>query len=180
VSSPSLPLFAPTYGSYGHSEAPVPLAVSLTPEKLSRQLAIPLMKSLNSILLTALGLALSTLAAQSANIKISSLPFAITAPGTYVVTGNLSSSEIQNVAAITISTSISGPVILDLKGFTLTGSGGDSIGIGIGLFAGTNVFEHQPDHHQERYPRKLRLWSLGGGGGTIPRPVRHNCKQYDH
>jgi hypothetical protein len=29
------------------------------------------------------------LAAQSANIRISSLPFAITAPGTYVVTGNL-------------------------------------------------------------------------------------------
>ncbi len=60
------------------------------------------------------------------------------------MTGNLSSSEIQNVAAITISTSISGPVILDLKGFTLTGGGGDSIAIGIGFFAGTNVSNTSP------------------------------------
>jgi hypothetical protein len=102
------------------------------------------MKSLNLILLTALGLVLSAPAAQSANIKISSLPFAITAPGTYVLTGNLSFSEIQNVAAITISTSVSGPVILDLKDFTLTGGGGDSIGIGIGFFAGTNVSNTSP------------------------------------
>jgi hypothetical protein len=31
-----------------------------------------------------------------------------------------------------------GPVIVDLKGFTLTGGAGDSIGVGIGIFAGTN------------------------------------------
>jgi hypothetical protein len=80
---------------------------------------------------------LSALSAQSANIKISSLPFAITAPGTYVVTGNLTFPA-TNVAAITISTAIQGPVIVDLKGFTLTGAAGASIGVGIGIFAGTN------------------------------------------
>jgi hypothetical protein len=81
---------------------------------------------------------LSALSAQAANIKITSLPFAITAPGTYVVTGNLAFPATTNVAAITISTAIQGPVIVDLKGFTLTGAAGDSIGVGIGVFAGTN------------------------------------------
>jgi hypothetical protein len=88
------------------------------------------------LLMAAFGL-LSALSAQAANIKISSLPFAITAPGTYVVTGNLTFAATTNVAAITISTAIQGPVIVDLKGFTLTGGAGDSIGVGIGVFAGT-------------------------------------------
>jgi hypothetical protein len=98
------------------------------------------MKLKTPLLMAAFGL-LSAFSAQSANIKISSLPFAITAPGTYVVTGNLNflvSPNGNTVAAITISTAIQGPVILDLKGFTLTGAGGDSLGVGIGLFAGTN------------------------------------------
>ena len=92
------------------------------------------------ILLTAaFGLIMSALSAQSANIPISYLPFPITAPGTYVVTRNLSFPlSATGIEAITISTAISGSVILDLKGFTLTGGGGDSIGIGIGVFAGTN------------------------------------------
>jgi hypothetical protein len=93
---------------------------------------------LKSPLLVAAFSLLSALSAQSANIKISSLPFAITAPGTYVVTGNLTFPATTTVAAITISTDIQGPVIVDLKGFTLTGAAGDSIGVGIGLFAGTN------------------------------------------
>src|SRR4029077_16786769 len=62
----------------------------------------------------------------------------IVAPGTYVLTGNLTFPATTNVAAITISTAIQGPVIVDLKGFTLTGVTGDSVGVGIGLFAGTN------------------------------------------
>jgi hypothetical protein len=33
---------------------------------------------------------------------------------------------------------LQGPVIVDLKGFTSTGAAGDSIGVGIGVFAGTN------------------------------------------
>jgi hypothetical protein len=91
------------------------------------------------LLMAAIGL-LSAFSAQASSIKISSLPFAITAPGTYVVTGNLTfpvHPTDNTVAAITISTAIQGPVILDLKGFTLTGAGGDSLGVGIGVFAGT-------------------------------------------
>jgi hypothetical protein len=87
---------------------------------------------------------LSVLSAQAANIKISSLPFAVTAPGTYVVTGNLTSSATTNVATITISTAIQGPVIVDLKGYTLTGAGGNSIRVGIGLFAGTGGSNSYP------------------------------------
>jgi hypothetical protein len=56
------------------------------------------------LLMAAFGL-LSALSAQSANIKISSLPFNITAPGTYVVTGNLTFPA-TTAAAITISTAI--------------------------------------------------------------------------
>jgi hypothetical protein len=48
------------------------------------------------------------------------------------------------VAAITISTAIQGPVIVDLKGYTLNGAGGDSIGVGIGLFAGTGGSNSYP------------------------------------
>jgi hypothetical protein len=102
---------------------------------------------------------LSALSAEAANIKISSLPFAITAPGTYVVTGNLT-FPIQptgnTIAAITISTAIQGPVVLDLKGFTLTGAGGTSLGIGIGTFAGTNG--------PNSYPITIRNGSLVGFG----------------
>ena len=92
-----------------------------------------------SVLTAALGLIVSALPAQSADIPISSLPFAITAPGTYVVTGNLSYAAQTNTAAISIATNISGPVILDLKGFSLTGNLGNSVGVGIGVFAGTFV-----------------------------------------
>jgi hypothetical protein len=49
---------------------------------------------------------------------ITSLPFIITTPGTYVLAGDLSST-VANVDAIQISTATSGPVIVDLKGFTL-------------------------------------------------------------
>jgi hypothetical protein len=95
------------------------------------------MKLKSPLLMAAFSL-LSALSVQAANIKITSLPFAITAPGTYVITGNLNFQTTTNVAAITISTAIQGPVIVDLKGFTLTGGAGDSIGVGIGVFAGTN------------------------------------------
>jgi hypothetical protein len=101
-----------------------------------------LMNLKNTLATAAFGLIMSALAAQSASITISSLPYPITAPGTYVLTGNLTFSSPPSgdaVAAITIATSISEPVILDLKGFTLTGSGGNTLGVGIGTFAGTNV-----------------------------------------
>jgi hypothetical protein len=82
--------------------------------------------------MAALGL-LSALSAQSANIKISSLPFNITAPGTYVVTGDLTSPLTSyGLGSINITTTLAGPVILDLKGFTLTGNSGLTTGVTLG------------------------------------------------
>ena len=81
---------------------------------------------------TAHAQAVSTLAAKSAKFQISSLPFNITAPGTYVLTGDLSSS-VPGVPAIRISTALTGPVVLDLKGFTITANsspGGSLISLG--------------------------------------------------
>ena len=95
------------------------------------------------LLMTALSLIMSaithtadgqTVAAQTAktpNIKILYLPFNITAPGTYVVTKNLMSSVTQG-GEINISTATPGPVVVDLKGFTITGSGSNTSGINIG------------------------------------------------
>ena len=86
---------------------------------------------------------LSALPAYSANIKIASLPFFITTPGTYVLTGNMNSSASgTNPAAINISPSVSGPVVVDLKGFTITGSAGFGlcVNIGIGFPAQSNAF----------------------------------------
>jgi hypothetical protein len=71
-------------------------------------------------------------------IQISSLPFTISAPGTYVLAGNLTAPITPyKVGAINIATAIIGPVIVDLKGFTITGpgpwqSGGITDGIIIG------------------------------------------------
>jgi hypothetical protein len=85
----------------------------------------------------------TTQAAKTSTIPISYLPFSITAPGTYVLTGNLTFSPSTSVVvpAITVSTAISGPVVIDLKGFTLTGSGssGPTVAVGIGFFTGTSV-----------------------------------------
>jgi hypothetical protein len=67
---------------------------------------------------------------------ITSLPFIIATPGTSVLAGDLSSPVGLN-EAIQISTAISGPVILDLKGFALTGTGTNpSVGICIGHLNG--------------------------------------------
>jgi hypothetical protein len=96
------------------------------------------MNSQKIISTAALALLISALTAQATSIKISSLPFNITTPGTYVLAADLSYPSQQN-AAITIATSIKGPVVLDLKGHTLTGGGGYSIAVGIGYFAGSTV-----------------------------------------
>jgi hypothetical protein len=89
------------------------------------------MKRKISPLAAAFGLIICTLSAQAANIPISTLPFTITAPGTYVLTGDLNSSSLGN--AISVGMGIQGPVIIDLKGFTITGPGEASIGVSIGL-----------------------------------------------
>jgi hypothetical protein len=99
--------------------------------------------------MAALGLIMSAITAQAANIQITSLPFTIGAPGTYVITGNLSftaptpPNASTYYTAISVPTNLPGPVILDLKGFTLTSNGANvaaSIGVGIGgNFAGPFV-----------------------------------------
>jgi hypothetical protein len=65
---------------------------------------------------------LSALPAHAAEITITYLPYTITAPGTYVLKSNLSypGPTEFNVAAISIQAS-EGPVVLDMKGFTITG-----------------------------------------------------------
>jgi hypothetical protein len=68
-------------------------------------------------------------------IPISSLPFTITQPGTYYLTGNLTGT----VGGITISAD---DVTLDLNGFSLSGGSGDGISVpllqsGIGIRNGT-------------------------------------------
>jgi hypothetical protein len=129
------------------------------------------------------------LAAQSANIQISSLPFAITAPGTYVVTGDLTfSSPPQpngtSVAAITISTALSGPVVVDLKGFTITGSGGETVGFGIGggdgFFAGTNVPNTYPITIRNGILRNFPfgVWGEITNGGFLSNIVVNNLAIY--
>jgi len=109
------------------------------------------MKLRNTILMTALSLlsALTvhtanaqvvTQAAKTASIPISVLPFSINAPGTYVLTGNLTSPITSyGFGAINIATAIAGPVIVDLKGFAITGPGpSESGGITIGVIIGIN------------------------------------------
>jgi parallel beta-helix repeat protein len=76
---------------------------------------------ITTLLLTvSLNLIMSATALQAANIQISSLPYTISAPGTYVLTRDLTTSAFT---AISISPMVSGPVILDLKGHTITGAG---------------------------------------------------------
>jgi hypothetical protein len=88
------------------------------------------MKPKNTLLM--LAFLLSAISTEAAVIQISSLPFNIIAPGTYVFASNLNFTDITNTQdtglmdaypAITISTSLTGPVVLDLKGHALTGSG---------------------------------------------------------
>jgi hypothetical protein len=88
----------------------------------------------NTLLTAALGLTISA-TAQATPVKITALPFNISAPGTYVLTGNLTSSVTRtstDTGAINISTAIAGPVVVDLKGFTITGPGSNSFGVTIG------------------------------------------------
>jgi hypothetical protein len=76
-------------------------------------------------LLTTLSLA-SAFTAHAATIPISSLPITISAPGTYVLKSNLTYTGGINSgfqAAIAISGSVVGTVIIDLQGFTITNAG---------------------------------------------------------
>jgi hypothetical protein len=113
------------------------------------------MRSKNILLTAALGLITSTLTVptahaqlvqaqspQSSIVRISSLPFSISVPGTYVLKENLTYTPGASPAAITIFTAhLGGPVIVDLKGFTITGP----VGFGYGILIGENkIFTTDP------------------------------------
>jgi hypothetical protein len=72
---------------------------------------------MNPKILFVLASALTLASSFAAPIPITAVPFAITAPGTYVLSSNLTSFASQ--PAITISSPAAGPIILDLGGFTL-------------------------------------------------------------
>jgi hypothetical protein len=80
----------------------------------------------NTLLMAAFSLIMSALAvfAQSAvstaTIKISSAPYTITAPGTYVLTGDLDDPSSIGTIMIDSAAAVTGPVVLDLKGFRVT------------------------------------------------------------
>ena len=76
------------------------------------------MKLFLTPLMAAFGLIMSALPAPADDIQISSLPFNITSPGTYVLTGNLTCQAPEN--AITINPSTSGNIILDLGGYAIS------------------------------------------------------------
>src|SRR6516162_1270304 len=99
-------------------------------------------------------------------IAITTLPFNITAPGTYVLTGNLTSPPITNqngvFGAINISPTIPGPVVVDLGGFTLTGPGwSGTVGISIGIVIG---LEYGPSN---TYPITVRHGTISNFGTGV-------------
>jgi hypothetical protein len=112
-------------------------------------------------LTAALSLIMNALSAtatpKAAEIPISSLPFTITTPGTYVLTGNLTSGYlgIAYPGAITIAKNIQGPVVLDLKGFTLTADAAIAIG---------NYGPLPPN----TYPITIENGTISGGLATNP------------
>ena len=64
--------------------------------------------------------------AKGSETVISSLPFTISTPGTYILSGNLNYT--RSNAAITVEAS---NVVIDLKGFTLSATNTNSIGISV-------------------------------------------------
>lgn len=103
--------------------------------------------------MASLSLIMSALTAQSANTQLataqaapsititqSQLPFTISTPGTYVLTGNLSYTSGSSFGAINIIGSIAGPVIVDLKGFTITGDVPTDSKAGVSISGGTGTY----------------------------------------
>jgi hypothetical protein len=124
---------------------------------------------------------LSALSAQAASpkknppppppIQISSLPFVISAPGTYVLTGNLTAPITPyKVGAINIATVIIGPVIVDLKGFAITGPGPwESGGITDGIIIGSDA-----SGATNPYPVTVRNGTINNFGIAIESTTPNN------
>jgi hypothetical protein len=77
-------------------------------------------------------------AAKRSSIPISYLPYTITAPGTYVLTGNLSYTGGGTNPAINI-TGVNGQIIIDLKGFTITSDVGTDYKACVYIVGGANA-----------------------------------------
>jgi hypothetical protein len=69
-------------------------------------------------------LTLAAISAQAAEIKLSTLPIVITAPGTYVLTASPAFYSNPYLAAISINITVRGAVVLDLGGYTVSGNAG--------------------------------------------------------
>jgi hypothetical protein len=102
------------------------------------------MKRLLFLAVTAFSLT-GVLTAQGAPATIISyLPFTISAPGNYVLASNLAIAQERGAAiTILISETTGGPILLDFKGFTLTGAGNSNGDVGI---------EIQGDGTANKYP----------------------------
>lgn len=97
------------------------------------------MKLKNTLLMAAFSLITTIIAASGANIPIATLPFNITAQGTYVLKANMSYLVTNNIPAIVIANNITGTVVVDFQGFTLAGGGETSqnnvsFGVSIGYY----------------------------------------------
>ena len=97
------------------------------------------MKQKNTLLRTALGLLMSAISAQAADIVISAVPYNITQPGTYVLASNVVFTAGYG-NAVTINVAKAGSVVLNLKGFTINSTGVyGGTGIGISNPTGSNI-----------------------------------------
>jgi polygalacturonase len=135
---------------------------------------------INTILLTvALGLIMGATALQATNIQITYLPYTISAPGTYVLTGNLTtdmSYPSSQGAAITILKNIPGPVVLDFEGhaITWTGTTGTSYGVFIGI-VGPSVVNTYPITISNGTINGFAI-SIDGDSGPITRLTVENMR----
>lgn len=100
------------------------------------------MFKLNSLLfLVALGLASASaqLTKTSPSTTITALPYSITAPGTYVLQSDLIDS-VPGTAIVISATALSGPLTVDFKGHTITGSGLNSTAVAFDYTYFSNLY----------------------------------------
>ena len=122
------------------------------------------MKIKITTLLVALITGLISANAAPPGIPINSLPFSISAPGTYVLTQDLTTGGVEQ--AIDIAANIPGPVTIDFQGHAITATSTSTLGISI---EPTNA-----------YPITIRNGTLTGfvigiaTFGSIPPPLNTN------
>jgi hypothetical protein len=78
------------------------------------------MNSQKVVLTAAFSLIMSAFTAPAADITITSLPYSISVPGTYILKSNMSVNGVF-AAGITVDSAVAGPIIIDLKGLMISG-----------------------------------------------------------